>query len=95
MPLCVGPGGLQEPCRILLLPGAADRVAGDLEVEPGDCGDPPSVFGEGLIEYSMNVPRKQAYRVYLRYASPVLRPCDLVINGRDLHPFHMAAQTVR
>ena len=30
--------------------------------------------------------------MYLRYAAPVARPCDLVIDGNDLHPFHMAAR---
>ena len=81
-----------EPARILLLPQAADRLAGDLDIAAGDSGDPPSAFGDGLLEYWVHVPRRQAYRFYLRYASPGLRPCDLVIDGDDLHPYHMAAR---
>ena len=71
---------------------AGDRIAGDLDLQPGDSGDPPWLFGDGLVEYWIDVPREQAYRFYLRYASPGFRPCDLVIDGEDLHPYHMAAR---
>nr|MCU0981569.1 LamG domain-containing protein [Pirellulaceae bacterium] len=80
------------PGRILLLPQSVDRWSGDLEFGRETPDDPPSLFGEGLAEYWLEVPRQQAYRVYLRYAAPVARPCDFVIDGTDLHPFHMAAR---
>ncbi|MGO8752988.1 MAG: LamG-like jellyroll fold domain-containing protein, partial [Thermoguttaceae bacterium] len=92
VPLRAGGPAPVEPARILLLPQAADRLAGDLDIAAGDSGDPPSAFGDGLLEYWVHVPRRQAYRFYLRYASPGLRPCDLVIDGDDLHPYHMAAR---
>ncbi len=93
LPLPVGaPTELEQPGRILLLPDAADRVTGDLDIGSDDPHDPPCVFGDGQIEYWTHVPRMQAYRVYLRYASPNSRPCDLVIDGGDLHPYHMAAR---
>ena len=93
VPLRVGVRQAAEvPGRMLLLPQAADRMAGDLDVQTGDADEPLSVFGEGLIEYWVDVPREQAYRVYLRYASPTLRPCDIVIDGNDLHAYHMAAR---
>lgn len=92
VPLRAGQRGPAKAERILLLAPSADRMAGDLDIESGDAGDPPSVFGEGLIEYWVDVPGEQTYRVYLRYASPGLRPCDLVIDGDDLHPYHMAAR---
>jgi hypothetical protein len=92
VPLCAGAPAGEEPRRIVLLPQAADRMSGDLDIEAGDDADPPSLFGEGLVEYWIDVPRDQTYRVYLRYAAPGLRPCDLVIDGEDLHPYHMAAR---
>jgi hypothetical protein len=92
VPLRVGTPPTQEPSRVVLLPEAADRISGNLDVEPGNSGDPPYAFGEGTLEFWIDVPREQAYRAYLRYASPGLRPCDLVIDGVDLHPYHMSAR---
>ncbi len=93
LPLRVGTrNAAEQPQRILLLPQAADRLAGDLDIGSSDADDPPSAFGDGQIEYWVHVPREQTYRVYLRYTSPALRPCDLVIDGHDLHPYHMAAR---
>ncbi len=92
VPLCAGPPASGDTGRILLSPLTADRTAGDLDINAGESGDPPSVFGEGFVEYWIQVPKKQTYRFLLRYASPGIRPCDLVIDGNDLHPYQMAAR---
>lgn len=77
---------------MLLVPERADRTSGSLELEPAAPGEAAYVLGEGEVEHWFNVPQPQTYRVDLRYAAVAPRPCDLVIDGRDLHPFHMAAR---
>lgn len=83
---------LQKPSRILLLPEQVDRLSGEIEIDGGQADQPACLFGEGLAEYWLDVPAAATYRVYLRYAAPAPMPCDFVIDGRDLHDYHMAAR---
>ena len=92
IPLRVGATPAETPRRIVLLPDGVDRWSGDLDFSRETANEPPSVFGEGQVEFWLDVPAQQTYEVVLRYAAPVARPCDLVIDGNDLHPFHMAAR---
>jgi len=92
VPLRVGAAKTPDrPARILLDPPRTDRLSGELEVDAEEPDQPPCLFGGGLAEYWLDVPTEQTYRVYLRYAAPAPFPCDLVIDGRDLHPYNMAA----
>jgi hypothetical protein len=91
VPLRVGPRPAPgAAARIVLLPPAADRTAGDLQID-NDEPLAPSVSGEGLAEHWLDIPAEQTYRVYLRYAAPGLTPCDLVIDGKDLNDYTMCA----
>ncbi|MHB8970517.1 MAG: LamG domain-containing protein [Pirellulaceae bacterium] len=92
LPLRVGATPSDTPRRVVLLPEAADRWSGNLDISREAANEPASLFGEGQVEYWLEVPAQQTYRVYLRYATPVSSPCDLVIDGNDLHAFHMAAR---
>ncbi len=92
MPLRVGSPSPATSARILLLADAADRRQGDLEIDAADRDDPPCLYGEGWAEYWLDIPSEQTYRVYLRYAAFAPRPCDLVIDGTDLHLYQMAAR---
>lgn len=78
--------------RILLLPQEADRMGGNLEIVQGDAESPPCLTGDGYVEWWLDLPAEASYRVYLRYAAPNRRPCDLVIDGQDLHRFNMCAR---
>jgi len=86
------PAGQPSPDRrILLWPQEADRMGGDLEIAEGDAESPPCLTGEGYVEWWLDLPEGGRYRVYLCYAAPNRRPCDLVIDGQDLHDFNMCA----
>lgn len=76
---------------ILLLPQEADRMGGHLEIAKEDAESPPCLIGEGYAEWWLDLPAAASYRVYLRYATPNRRPCDLVIDGQDLNDFNMCA----
>jgi hypothetical protein len=89
VPLRVGQSPAVQPSRILLLPEAIDRLSGNLEVGRDDASEPLSLFGEGLAEYWLDLPKEQTYRVYLRYAAPGRTPCDIVVDGRDLNDYNM------
>ncbi len=91
VPLHVGPPAPAKPARLLLLPEAVDRLAGDLEIDRDDASEPLALCGEGLAEFWLDVPQQQAYRVYLRYAAPGRQPCDIVVDGADLNDYNMAA----
>jgi len=92
VPLRVHDPPAAAPSRILLVPESVDRWAGNLEFDRDSQDGPLCLFGEGLAEFWLDVPAPQTYRVELCYAAPVATPCDLVIDGVDLHPFHMAAR---
>ncbi len=83
--------GAAKPGRLLLLPGAVDRLTGELEVDDEDKSAPPCLVGDGWAEYWVHVPAETTYRVYLRYATAALRPCDIVIDGTDLNAYDMCA----
>lgn len=93
VPLHVGkPEPVQvRPSRILLLPEAIDRLAGDLEIDRDDASEPVALYGEGLAEFWLDIPQEQTYRVYLRYAAPGRQPCDIVVDGTDLNDYNMCA----
>jgi hypothetical protein len=91
VPLRVGPPPASPAATpLVLLPGAVDRLTGTFELV---CDDPetPYLFGEGLMEYWLDIPSQQTCRVYLRYAAPGRQPCDLVIDGNDLNDYNMCA----
>lgn len=93
VPLRVGtPKTPEKPARILLRPPQVDRLLGEIDIEAEEADQPAFLFGEGLAEYWLDVPADQTYRVSLRYAAPTRLPCDLVIDGRDLHAYNMAAR---
>jgi len=93
VPLRVGATKMSErPARILLRPQQTDRLSGEIDVDAEEPDQPPCLFGQGLAEYWLDVPAEQTYRVYLRYAAPTPLPCDLVIDGRDLHAYNMVAR---
>ena len=81
----------QETGRILLVPQGADRVAGDLEIEPDGPEGPACLSGNGYAEWWLDIPKEATYQVFLRYATPNLRPCDIVIDGMDLNEHTMCA----
>lgn len=91
VPLHVGKPEPLKPSRILLLPEAIDRLSGDLEIDRDDASEPVALFGEGLAEFWLDIPREQTYRVYLRYAAPGRQPCDIVVDGADLNDYNMCA----
>lgn len=91
VPLRKGPATKAEPARVVLLPGSAVRLGGKLELVAESPDDPPVLSGDGLAEYWVDLPQAAAWRVYLRYASAARRPCDIIIDGDDLHPYNMAA----
>ncbi len=90
VPLQVGPAN-EEANRIVLLPDQLDRTQGSFELAEDESGA-TLLSGSGWAEWWFSTPREQAYRVYLRYVTLPLRPCDLVLDGEDLHPFNMAAR---
>ena len=90
--LDVGAGQARSLERIVLLPGDVDRVQGAPEIEDFRADQPPCIVGEGHVEWWFDVPIRSAHRVYMRYASAGLRPCDIVVDGVDVHPFHMGAR---
>lgn len=95
IPLFPNPGpvsGQGEFAPRLLVPHDADRLGGDLEFSEEEDGQPACLVGDGYAEWWFETEAECAYRVYMRYAATVPRPCDLVIDGQDLHPFHMAAR---
>lgn len=77
--------------RVVLLPDGIDRSDGALDVD-AEPGEPASFGGQGEAEYWIHVPADTTYRFYLRYASAARRPCDVVIDGADLHPYNMCAR---
>ncbi len=92
VPLCAGAPTAAPAGRITLLPKGAARLGGSLEIVAEDPAEPPLLSGDGFAEYWVEVPQTTTYRCYLRYTSAALRPCDLVIDGDDLHDYHMLAR---
>jgi hypothetical protein len=90
VPLRAGQTPPAAAASLVLLPDVADRLAGTLELI-SDVPETPSLFGEGLIEYWLDIPSQQTYRVWLRYAAPGRQPCDIVIDGNDLNDYNMCA----
>ncbi len=88
--LHVGDAPAKASSRIVLLPRGADRMWGDLEVYEED-GEAPCLSGNGYAECWLDVPAAASYRVHMRYASKSRRPCDIVIDGRDLNAYNMCA----
>ncbi len=82
-----------RPVRIELAPRQADRLSGAMNVEAAEPDGSACLFGEGLAEYWLFAPAEQTCRVYVRYVAPTRLPCDFVIDGRDLHAYHMATRT--
>ncbi|MBI2298513.1 MAG: LamG domain-containing protein [Armatimonadetes bacterium] len=80
-----------EPAPVVLFPGGEARMGGELEVVTDSPDGLPLLSGDGFAEYWVDLPQAAAWRVYLRYTSAALRPCDIVIDGDDLHPYNMAA----
>ena len=62
-----------------------------MEIDRDDASEPVALFGQGLAEFWLNIPREQTYRVYLRYAAPGRQPCDIVVDGADLNDYNMCA----
>ncbi|NLC59064.1 MAG: LamG domain-containing protein, partial [Armatimonadetes bacterium] len=91
VPLRVGSARPAKPEPLLLLPRDADRIGGDLTIEEDD--GVPLLTGNGYAEYWVDLPVKTTYRVSMRYISSAYRPCDLVIDGRDLNDYNMCALT--
>ena len=92
VPLTVGaatPAG--RPTRLLLAPDGVDRLGGSMVV---DAEEPQAkrLTGEGLAEYWFALPAAAAYRVFVQYAAAGRWASDLVIDGRDLHPFNMGTR---
>ena len=84
----------EEPLgRILLLPQAVDRFDGDIDLEREPKSGCSRLVGDGLAEYWLHTtaPAAGPYRLYLRYATPITRPCDVVLDGADLNDFNMCA----
>ncbi len=92
VPLQVGAATAAEPAEgYLLRPTAIDRLWGNLGLDAADAAGAPILWGEGYAEFWLDVPVGGAYDVLLRYGGG-LRPCDIVIDGKDVHPYHMAAR---
>jgi len=93
IPLSVG----EAPARrgrwqFVLTPDDVDRASGTLEMDTGAADQPPLLIGDGKVEWWFTTPETANCRVSMRYAASAPRPCDLVIDGRDLHPYNMAAR---
>lgn len=80
-----------DPRRLLLLPAALDRRHGDVEVDRDGSDGPVVLSGDGFAEWWLFTRKETTYRVHLRYATRGLRPCDMVVDGRDLNRFEMCA----
>lgn len=92
IPLAVGDEPATQQNPLLLTPDLLDRWNGAVEFLPA-AGDLPAwLSGTGLAEYWIDIPHEQDYAVSLRYAAISPLPCDLIVDGVDLHPFHMAAR---
>ncbi len=76
---------------LVLWPGQADRITGQLEVDAEGTDPQPALLGRGWIEHWVHVDQEAVYRVHLRYAASAPRPCDIVIDGADLNPYDMCA----
>jgi hypothetical protein len=92
IPLSVGKPAATPAGRVLLTPDLLDRWSGAMEFLPAEGEMPAWLAGTGTAEYWLDVPVAQDYAVHLRYAAISPQPCDLVVDGVDLHPFHMAAR---
>jgi len=92
--LTVGPSPPAPPGASLLVPGSTDWSTGTLELDRGEEGQPPLLTGDGAAEWWLHVPVRSTWRVHLRYASSVPRPCDLVIDGDDLNAYDLCAMNV-
>ncbi|MHB8957692.1 MAG: LamG domain-containing protein [Pirellulaceae bacterium] len=90
--LPVGEPSAVRTDRILLTPESLDRWSGAVEFLPATNESPGWLSGTGTAEYWLDIPAEQDYAVYLRYASISPLPCDLVVDGVDLHAYHMAAR---
>jgi len=92
VPLQVGPQAEPAaPPRLMLLPTQADRRSGVLFAATDDPALPATVYGDGYLEWWLDVPREATYQVHLRYAAPGARPCDIVVDGDDLNAYDMCA----
>ena len=85
------PPTAQNPARMVLPCAQADRLWGELAIDDDDKTQPAVVYGSGYVEHWLNIPAEAAYGVHLRYAAPVPRPCDIVIDGKDLNAYNMCA----
>ena len=94
IPLNVGVRVEQKPSREVLLPAGCDWATGSLELDTAEEGQPPLMVGDGSAEWWFSCPRTHTYRVYLRYATGTRRPCDIVIDGEDLHEYNMCARNM-
>ncbi|MCC7493101.1 MAG: LamG domain-containing protein [Fimbriimonadaceae bacterium] len=93
LPLRVGPAArLAAPARQVVLRPATALRSGELDLLPAADGVPELLSGDGAAEWWIDTPSAADYRVYLQYVSPALRPCDLLLDGQDLHAFHMLAR---
>ncbi|NOY83012.1 MAG: LamG domain-containing protein [Kiritimatiellaeota bacterium] len=77
---------------IVRTPRDVDRFQGNIEIDDELPDQPPVLWGDGFAEYWIHVPVRTVYRVFLRYAATAPHPCDLVVDGDDLHPFNMCAR---
>ncbi len=77
---------------LVLTPEELDRWNGTLEFLPAEGEMPTWLSGVGLAEYWLDIPAAQDFAVSLRYAAISPQPCDLVVDGVDLHPYQMAAR---
>lgn len=80
-----------QPGVIDLTPQGVDRLGGTLAATEGEAPGVQFLSGDGYAEWWLHLPRSQAYRVSLRYACAGRRPCDIVIDGRDLTEYTMCA----
>jgi len=92
VPLRQGAATMARPARVMLRPDDAARLSGDLELVAASPDGPALLTGDGQVEFWVELPQAAAWRVYLQYTSAARRPCDIVIDGDDLHPYLMAAR---
>lgn len=85
-----GAAPVAKPKRVVLAPAAADWATGGLELDTEEEDQPPLMTGDGSVEWWLDVPAS-TYRVYMRYACGAPRPCDIVIDGKDLNDYDMCA----